>query len=132
MKATLTVKKEILKTISDAMTAFVSRNTEKALSFYAKDKDVISIGSEGEVVMGLPRLKKTFIATHRQFEKLSFKAKAYEVSACGSVAWTSGVGIYNGVTGGKKFKLDGLFTFVFEKRNGRWLIMHSHYSVPAK
>ncbi len=132
MKATQKVRKEVLKTLNDSMKAFVSRDTEKAVSYYAKDKDLISIGTEdGEIIRGITKLRKSFDVTCKQFEKFAFKTKIFEVSAAGNVAWASGIGTYDIKAGGKKFKIAGRFSMIFEKRGKDWLIVHAHYSLPV-
>lgn len=132
MKAALAVKKAVLKTVSDAMKAYIAGDAEQAMTFYAKDKDVVVIGSDkNEIFKGPAQLKKAFPATVKPFSKLTYKAKPYEVSACGNVAWVSGAGVYNGITGGKKFHMDGRFSCILEKRAGKWLIVHLHYSAPV-
>lgn len=132
MKAALAVKKAVLKTVGDAMKAYITGDAQQAMPFYANDKDVVVIGSDKkEIFKGPAQLKKAFSATVKPFSKLTYKAKPYEVSACGNVAWVSGAGVYDGMAGGKKFRMDGRFSCVLEKRAGKWLIVHLHYSVPA-
>jgi hypothetical protein len=33
--------------------------------------------------------------------------------------------------GGQKLNFPGRFTGVFEKRNGKWLVVQAHFSLPA-
>ena len=49
----------------------------------------------------------------------------------GSVSWLACGLVYDVVVGGEKVLLDGRFTATLEKRDGEWLFVQSHYSLPA-
>jgi len=133
MKASEKVRHDVLKAMDDAMKAYADRDMEKALSCYAKDNDFVSIGTgKDEIMRGPEEMKKALQEVYEQTEKFSFKSKVFEVSACGDVAWVSGAGIYDIVAEGEKIKMEGRFTVIFERRDGKWLMVHSHYSLPAE
>jgi ketosteroid isomerase-like protein len=54
------------------------------------------------------------------------------VSMAGDVAWASLDGAFRFSADGESMALPARATLVFERRAGRWLAVHGHFSLPAE
>jgi ketosteroid isomerase-like protein len=60
---------------------------------------------------------------------------AYEplvISEAGAVAWVAGRASVQARVDDQDLALTGRFTAVLERRDGRWLLMQTHFSLPAE
>ncbi|MDA3860033.1 MAG: nuclear transport factor 2 family protein [Melioribacteraceae bacterium] len=111
-----------------------TKDMELTSKIYAHDSDMIIIGTDGgEYIVGWNALKdlleKQFAGT--ESSKLSVKNQVIKVHDSGMVAWFSELIDWDITFEGKTDKMEGLRTTgVLEKRNGNWVIVQLHYSVP--
>jgi ketosteroid isomerase-like protein len=73
------------------------------------------------------RLERDFA----QSEALSVDYQPQVVSEAGPVAWVAGRATVQARVDGQDLTLTGRFTAVLEQREGRWLLMQTHFSLPA-
>lgn len=111
----------------------------KDLSMFEKitahDDDMVNFGTDAaEHWVGYEPLK---VAVKKQFEsfgdtKLKVRDQVIKVNKSGNTAWFSEITDWNITTGGQKVELkDSRFTGVLEKRDGKWVIVQFHASVPV-
>ena len=129
-------EKAKVKTVLDQyVQASKTEDMELVSKIMAHDADMVNFGTDAaERLVGWEALKevmqKSFAATENS--KLSVKDQAIKVHDSGKVAWFSEIFDCIVVSQGKEVKLEGLrFTGVLEKRNGNWVIVQSHLSVPV-
>jgi ketosteroid isomerase-like protein len=93
---------------------------------------VVFIGTGAdEKCIGLAEIKAEFERAFSHSEEVYIKLDWYSVSAAGPVAWvTADASIYAKV-GGQETHFPIRLTTVLEQRNGRWLVVQSHDSLPA-
>jgi uncharacterized protein (TIGR02246 family) len=101
----------------------------------AKDKDAVWFGTDAaEHFVGWEPVRESIAKQFAAYQgtKFHLRDRAIKMSASGSVAWASEVIDWTTSTGGEAVSVPGIrVTTVLEKRQGAWLIVHFHYSVPV-
>ena len=73
---------------------------------------------------------KTFYQS--QARPITFYFEQTEITASDTVAFATAIGTCGYIEDGVKTSLKFRLTMGFEKREGRWLILHEHHSLPAE
>lgn len=101
----------------------------------AHDEDMVAFGTDAaERWVGYDALEK---ATRAQFaasdtRDLRIRERVVQVAAAANAAWFSEIIDASFVSGGEETKVEGLrLTGVLEKRDGGWVIVQTHASVPV-
>ena len=132
MKADQKTHDEVTVTLKGMFEAYAKRDLNGVLAFWAPDPDVTVIGSGAdEKSVGLNQFTKSLIRDWSQSDKAAVNFKDIAVSAAGAVAWFATDITFHGQIGVDKFDLPGRLTGVMEKRNGNWLLVQMHFSVPS-
>jgi uncharacterized protein (TIGR02246 family) len=132
MKADEETAREILEAIDEAAQAFRERDIDRFMDIYAPDPDVIIIGTgKDEKCVGREEIKRTIERAWSQSDSAYFKIGWRSISSAGNVAWVAADATVHVEIKGRVLVEDLRFTFVYEKRGDRWLIVHSHDSLPA-
>lgn len=102
----------------------------------AHDADMVVYGSDApEQWVGWEPLKESVKKMFPSLEntKIKVKEQVIKVHPSGNVAWFSQVWDWDLVVEGKAVHSDGQrFTGVLEKRNGNWVFVQFHNSVPVR
>jgi ketosteroid isomerase-like protein len=101
---------------------------------WAPDDDIVLFGSEGdEQLVGFEAIKKAMV---RQFDELeniliSIRDQKIKINKTGTTAWFSQILNYNFIYQDENMSFEGIrFTGVLEKRDGHWVLVQGHLSVP--
>lgn len=123
---------EVRRQVDEWMSAWRALDVDRAGALYAKDADILYFD-------GAP-LKYSGWAEYAKGAKAGFAAlKAVEISPFadlvihrnGNVAWSTGTLWMTVVPNqGDSTRLNLRSTLIWEKRAGRWLIVHEHLSAP--
>lgn len=112
-----------------------ARNISLISDLWANDSAVLSIGTDRkEVLRGFDAVIEKFKEQYRYFEDTYISATNIDIYVHPSceTAWFSEVLQYNFTQGDKAKEYSNLrFTGFMEKRNGAWVILHTHLSAPA-
>ncbi len=101
------------------------------LNLFAPDPDVTIIGTgEDEKRTGLDEIKRQFERDFFQSEELNVRFENISVSQLGSVCWVAGDTHVEYTLQGQAMQAYVRFTAVLENRNGKWLFVQTHFSVP--
>jgi ketosteroid isomerase-like protein len=124
---------EVTAVMDQVVKAFESKDMAALSRDFAHDPDMVCFGTDAvERFVGWEALRA---AVERQFaaqEKLKAVVhdRVVKVSAGGNVAWVTELWDWDGVSSGEAFNLkNARMTAVLEKRQGHWLIVHTHGSV---
>ncbi len=102
----------------------------------AHDADMVNFGSDApEHFVGWEALKAAVEEMFPAFEntKIAVKDQVIKVHPSGQVAWFSQIWDWDLAVGGQPVRLEGCrFTGVLEKRNGNWVFVQFHNSVPVR
>lgn len=135
-KVDLETEKVKVKVVVDQLIQVLETEDVELLSkITAHDVDMVNFGTDvTERIVGWEALKELM---QKQFatsetSKLSVKDQVIKVHDSGKVAWFSEIIDWDIISQGQAVKLKGLrATGVLEKRNGNWVYIQLHYSVPV-
>ena len=135
-KVDLEAEKAQVKTVVDQFKqAFETNNMELFSKIYAHDPDMVIIGTDSaEYWVGWEPLQ---VSVEKQFasyetKKLSVRKQVIKVHVSGKVAWFSEIWDWDLLAQSEAVNLLGIrLTGVLEKRNGGWVIVQAHVSVPV-
>jgi len=132
MKADELTQTEVTQTLKGMFAAYKKRDIKSVLSFWAPEPDIVIIGSDAnEKSVGRTQFSASLKRDFSQAEITGIDFKNFAVSSSGLVAWFSADMTFRGITDGKEFGLPGRLTGVMENRDGKWLWVQMHYSVPS-
>ncbi|MBN3036584.1 MAG: nuclear transport factor 2 family protein [Bacteroidales bacterium] len=102
---------------------------------WAPDPDIVVIGTESdEKLIGWDEIRKVMQRQFDSFEEtyISVRDQIIKINETGNTAWFSEIVNYNYIYHGEARSYEGLrFTGVLEKKNGDWMIVQSHMSIPG-
>ncbi len=119
---------EILKKIAQA---YYDKDLDGMMQLYTQDPDLVAIGAgRDEWVQGPEDLRNGYKRDMDQADAIKVDFEDVAVSSSGNVAWTSArMAMYVQVEE-QEVTLFGRLSLVLEKRDGKWLIAHLHFSLP--
>jgi ketosteroid isomerase-like protein len=135
MKADAQTEAEVLATLNAAMEAYERREMDVLLDYLAPDLDVIQFGMSAANAkrVGREELKAEFESDWAASEAASCDIGWHSVSVAGSAAWVAAEALFHWKEADEPEEtIQARLTVVFEKREGRWLWMHSHFSIPIE
>jgi len=121
------------KTLTDRyFTAWSSLNPDNAAPLYAKDADLIFYDIAPLKYTGWAEYNKGVRNVLGGFESLNLTPNSdLKVTRRGNIAWTTVTFHLSAKQkGGGQMELDGRHTAIWERRGGKWLIVHEHFSAP--
>jgi class 3 adenylate cyclase/ketosteroid isomerase-like protein len=111
---------------------YAQHDVDKLMSLYAPDPDLLTIGTGiHEKSVGPEQLRRKFEVDLAQAESVSMETRWVSVSAADSVAWAACEWLVRWKARGSEGSSVMRETFVLERRDGKWLILHAHTSMPA-
>ena len=125
---------EFKKLIEDYYAAWSMLNTDAPAKYYAKDADLIFYDIAPMKYNGWQAyhdgVQKYFFDTATSV-KLVPNMNDLKITRRGDVAWTTVTfHLTSALKAGGAMELDARHTAIWERRGGRWLIVHEHISVP--
>jgi uncharacterized protein (TIGR02246 family) len=128
-------KAEVKALIDDFVLGWETEDSELFSKIFAHDDDMIMFGTDvAEHFVGWEQIIES---VQKQFEsmeniQLTIRELGIKVHKSGEVAWVSFLMDLKGEAMGEPFSIEGMrITDVMEKRNGNWLIVQLHASVPV-
>jgi ketosteroid isomerase-like protein len=132
MKASPRTQAAVQATLQQWKDAYSRRNLDGALAVIAPDDDVVGIGTgPDEWRVGPEEFKAQLKRDFAQAEAVSVDYEPLVVSEAGPVAWVAGRATVQARVEGQDVTLTGRFTAVLEQRQDRWLLVQTHFSLPA-
>jgi len=134
--ADLNAEKAAVKTLLDKVVELFEKGDIKiAERIFAKDTDMINFGTDAaERWMGYEALMKSLEQQNAAVEegKITIRDQEIRVHKSGTVAWYSEIIDFKGKSQGQPFAIEGMRqTGILEKREGNWVIVQTHSSVPV-
>jgi ketosteroid isomerase-like protein len=132
MQASPSTQAAVQATLQQWKDAYSRRDVDGALAVMAPDADVVGIGTgPDEWRVGPEEFKAQLERDFAQSEALSVDYEPLVVSEAGPVAWVAGRARVRARVEGQDVSLTGRFTAVLERRGDRWLLVQTHFSLPA-
>ena len=133
MKADPQTEAEVLAAFDRSVAAFVSRDIVAYMSCWAPDADAIDIGSgPDEICIGHAQIGAMNARAIAEAESFTFLPRWRAVSVEGSAAWLTAEGTIQGTVEGSPIAESVRYTAIFVRRDGDWLMINSHTSVPDR
>ena len=102
----------------------------------AHDPDIVIFGTDAaERWVGYDEIRTAMEQQFAAMESVhpTVYDEVFKIHDSGDVAWGSSVADITGVSMGEDFEIVGLrFSAVLEKRDGKWVIVQAHFSVPVE
>lgn len=131
MKADARTEADVQAALKRMMDAYASRDLSGVLDCFASDADVVLIGTGAdEKCVGPEQIRRQVERDWTQSESAAMAFSWTSISAAGATAWAAVDGSFRFRAGGQEGALPARGTFVLEKRDGKWLIVHMHVSTP--
>lgn len=132
MKADPETEAAVLDVLNRFAEWYAQHDVDKLMSLYAPDPDLLTIGTGiHEKSVGPEQLRRKFELDLAQTESVSMETRWVSISGADSVAWAACEWLVRWKARGSEVSSVMRETFVLERRQGNWLIQHSHNSVPA-
>jgi ketosteroid isomerase-like protein len=132
MRASPQTQAAVEETLRQWADVYSRRDVERALALIAPDDDVVGIGTgQDEWRVGTTEFRAQLERDFSQAETLAVEYEPVVVSEAGPVAWVAGRASVQARVDGRDLGLAGRFTAVLERRGDRWLLVQTHFSLPA-
>jgi len=98
------------------------------------DTDMVDFGAFGDPIVGWDALKKVMEDQNAALSKTKIDVSDQAIHLCesGKLAWATCLWDFKTMMGENPVELPVRCTWVLEKRDNRWVIVHFHKSVPAQ
>jgi len=97
---------------------------------------IVSFGTvSGEKMIGWQTIKNAVESQFSRFSDtfISYRDQIIEINETGNTAWFSEIINYNFIMDGEAHSYEGLrYTGVLVKKDGKWLLVQTHMSVPER
>jgi len=132
MKADAQTEAAVLAVLNKMAECYAKRDMDGLLALCAPDPDNIMYGTGAdEKRIGLKGIQAQAERDWSQTETSNITYQWTSVSAANGVAWVAADAAFEMTAGGQAMSLPARITAVFEKRGDKWLIVQSHFSLPA-
>ena len=132
MKANGKTEAAVLAVLDKFLETYQERDIEGLMGLFAPDDDQVMFGTGiDEKRIGRDQIRFQAERDWSQTEALAFNFTWRQVSAAGPVAWVAAEGLGQGKVGGQEIEFPLRMTSVLEQRDGEWLLVQSHVSLPA-
>ena len=126
-------KRTSVKTTLDAfIRAVEGRSLDSLPGVVAQDPDLVWIGSgEDEWIVGYEALKEVMEAQNEALEyvRISVSEETIHLSPSEQVAWATNRWVFRARMAGEELEIPLRCTWVAEKRDAGWVLVHSHKSL---
>ena len=131
MQAARQTVAEIQSVLDRFCEGYGNKDIDILLSLFDPDPDVLVIGTgEDEKRTGLEEIKIQFERDFCQSDQLTVEFKNVSVSELGPVCWVAGDTHVYFTAENKAMRVFLRFTGVLANRDGKWLFVQTHFSLP--
>ena len=132
MKANPKTEAAVLAVLNKFNEACAQRDIDSLMALFPPDDDQLLFGTGiDEKRIGRDQIRFQAERDWSQTEALAFSFNWHQVSAAGPVAWVAAEGLGQGKVDGQEISFPLRMTSVLEQRDGEWLMVQSHVSLPA-
>lgn len=118
--------------LNRAVSAMNLLDVESYLENYCQDDDMV-LFSDIYRIVGFEAWKETVQKGFEQIDSIevSFRDEVIKIHSSGEVSWLTGYLDLKSVEQGEERNEKGISTtYVLEKRNDKWVIVHAHWTAP--
>ena len=127
-------KAQVQSVLDQLVQAWETEDVEMLSKIFAADVVIFSVYAGTDRFVGWEAYKEFYIKWFEAVENIdvSVRDQVIKVNASGNTAWFSEIEDWNWVAQGEPASVEGVRgTGVLEKRDGNWVIVQAHFSVPV-
>jgi uncharacterized protein (TIGR02246 family) len=133
MAADPAVEKEVKALLDAYAAAFEKKDVNAIMALIAPDPNVVFLDSDVALPFSGPeKIKEVYVRDFSQMESGTLKYSGVSVGSKGDVAWFATAISASVVIDKEKTTVPAQWSGVLEKREGKWLIVQSHFSFPIE
>jgi ketosteroid isomerase-like protein len=122
---------EVKDFLAQYVAAYEKKDLGAIMKMIAPEADVVFFeADEKGRYVGADQIKSAYENSLKQVKAIKGEYKWTSVGSKGDVAWFATEVMFDVDTGQDKFKQLGRWTGVLEKKNGKWMLVQSHFSFP--
>lgn len=114
--------------ISQMLGAWQVGDVEKLHTYFADDVSIVN-GAWAPPILGWANYLAVYQQARTRMQQVRMDRDNSYIKVSGNFAWACYQWEFNAVSGDEPTASRGQTTLIFEKRNGRWLIIHNHTSL---
>lgn len=124
--------------VNAVLDAYVTSVETEDMELYGKnvahDPEMVNFGGFGDPIVGWDALKKAMEGQNSALSqtKITVSDLAIHISDTGKLAWATCLWDFKGMVGENPIELPVRCTWILEKRENRWIILHFHKSMAMK
>ena len=118
--------KDVEATTQQWITAFNRKSATEIVALYAKD--AVFFGTTSPILRDTPDLVQDYFKNIGNLGNATMSMGDHRVQVFGDVAINTGFYIRTALQDGKEVKSPARFTFVYQLRQGKWMIVEHHSS----
>jgi hypothetical protein len=118
--------KDVEATTQQWIAAFNRKSTTEIVALYAKD--AVFFGTTSPILRDTPELVRDYFKNIGSLGNSTIALGEHRVQVFGDVAINTGFYIRTAMQDGKEVKNPARFTFVYQLRQGKWIIVEHHSS----
>jgi uncharacterized protein (TIGR02246 family) len=133
-RADVTAETTAVKGVLEKYIASVEKeDMELYAAVMAHDAAMVNFGSGGPPIVGWEALRKVIEDQNAALSETKIGARdvSVKISPTGDWAWATSLWDFKAMAGGKPLALPVRCSWILEKQDGRWVIVHFHKSVAA-
>jgi len=133
VKADATTEQEIKDFLSQYEAAYEKKDLDAIMKLIAPGANVVFFeADETGRYVGADQIKAAYENSLKQVKSIKGEYKWTSVGSKGDVAWFATEVLFSVDTGEDKVMQPGKWTGVLEKKDGKWLLIQSHFSFPEQ
>jgi ketosteroid isomerase-like protein len=125
-------EKQKIKAVLDSyITSIETEDIDLYGKILAHDQDMVNFGTSEPPIVGWDFLKKIIEDQNAALSQTKITASdlIIHISKDGNFAWATDLWIFNAMAGNQQLQIPVRCTWILEKRNNQWVIIHFHKSV---
>ena len=131
-KVNQVAERQRIKAVLDSyITSIETENIDLYAKILAHDQDMVNFGTSEPPIVGWDSLKKIIEDQNAALSQTKITASdlAIQISEEGNFAWATDLWDFKAMMGDQAIQIPVRCTWILEKRNGEWVIIHFHKSV---
>jgi uncharacterized protein (TIGR02246 family) len=123
--------------VTAVLNDYIASVEKEEIDLYGKvmahDAGMVNYGTGGAPIVGWNALKKIIEDQNAALSQTRITASnvSVKILPAGDWAWATSLWEFKAVMGGKTLDLPVRCTWILEKRDGRWVVVHFHKSIAA-
>jgi len=123
--------------VGDVLVAYISSVENENMADYAKnighDPEMVNFGAFGEPIRGRDDLEIVMTNQNEMLDNIQIAENdpRIHISPSGDLAWATSLWQFHATAGADTMNLPVRCTWVLQRQDGQWKIVHFHKSLPA-